>query len=48
MQEPKDRWYELCKEASVEKDPERLLKLIQEINQLLEDKEAKLRKELWL
>jgi hypothetical protein len=48
VDEPKERWYELCKEASLEKDPERLLKLIQEINRLLEEKETRLRKELWL
>ena len=49
MEELEDRrWFELCKEASVEEDPERLLKLVQEINRLLEEKEAKLKKELWL
>lgn len=47
MNEP-ERWYELCKHAAVEKDPERLLQLVQEINRLLEEKEAKLKKELWL
>ena len=48
MEEPLERWYELCKEASVEEDPERLLKLVQEINRLLAEKEAQLKKELWL
>jgi hypothetical protein len=43
-----ERWYELCKQAAVEKDPERLLRLVQEINRLLEEKEANLKKELWI
>ncbi len=47
MEDP-ERWYELCKQAAVEEDRERLLKLVQEINKLLEVKEAQLKKELWL
>ena len=34
---------ELCEQASAEQDPERLLKFVQEINTLLEEKEARLK-----
>ena len=33
-----ERWKTLCLEASIEKDPEKFLELIQEINRLLEEK----------
>jgi hypothetical protein len=36
-------WMELCEQASVEQDPERLMELIREIHRLLEDKEQRLR-----
>jgi hypothetical protein len=42
--ENKERWMELCAQASQEQDPERLFKLVQEINNLLEEKEARLKK----
>jgi hypothetical protein len=32
----KERWMELCRQASVEQDGEKLLQLVQEINRLLE------------
>ena len=35
---PKQSWYELCELAAKEEDPEKLLKLVQEINRLLEKK----------
>jgi len=34
----KERWMELCEQAVVEQDPERLLTLTQEINRLLQEK----------
>jgi hypothetical protein len=36
---------ELCQQASVEQDPEKLMELIQEINRLLDEKEERLRLE---
>jgi hypothetical protein len=38
----KERWRELCEQASVEQGPEKLLILIREINRLLEEKQARL------
>jgi hypothetical protein len=38
-------WMELCQQASVEQDPEKLMELIQEINRLLDEKEERLRLE---
>ena len=44
MQGPtRERWYELCNQAVDEKDPEKLLALVKEINRLLEEKEARLK-----
>jgi len=43
-----ERWRELCKLAAIEEDPIRLLALVQEINRILEEKEAEWKKELWL
>lgn len=40
----KERWLELCEQAEVEQDREKLLQLTQEINRLLEEKEARLAK----
>jgi len=40
--ETKERWRKLCEQAANEQDHERLMQLIQEINQLLEEKEAQL------
>jgi len=37
-----ERWRELCELARVEQDPERLMALINEINRLLEEKQARL------
>lgn len=39
MQDNKEPWKDLCAQASVEQDPERLLALVQEISRLLEKKE---------
>jgi len=38
-----ERWKELCAEAAIEQDPQRLLELVKEINRLLEEKEARLK-----
>lgn len=39
----KQYWMELCQQASVEQDSERLLELVNEINRLLEEKEERLK-----
>ena len=39
----KQHWMELCQQASVEQDPEKLLELVNEINRLLEEKEERLK-----
>jgi hypothetical protein len=36
--EGEEKWKELCKQASTEQDPEKLLALIQEINRLLDER----------
>jgi hypothetical protein len=38
----KERWMELAEQAAVEEDPEKLLVLIRELNDLLEEKEKRL------
>jgi hypothetical protein len=43
--ETKERWTVLCEQAAVEQDPQKFLKLITEINQLLMTKEGRLLKE---
>ncbi len=40
--ETKERWLELCEQAAVEQDPQRLMALVKEICELLEEKERKL------
>ena len=40
--EKKQRWLELCAQAAVEQDPQRLLALVKQINDLLEEKERRL------
>jgi hypothetical protein len=42
--ESKERWKELCEQAAVEQDPQRLLELTSEINRLLKEKEERLKK----
>jgi hypothetical protein len=39
----KERWLELCVEVVVEEDPERLMELVWEINQLLAEEELRLK-----
>ena len=38
----KERWFDLCAQAIIEQDPDRLLQLAHEINRLLEEKEQRL------
>ena len=46
MQGPtKERWFRLCQQAAVEHDPVKMLKLITEINDILEEKEKRLKGE---
>jgi hypothetical protein len=46
MQGPtRERWHNLCEQAAVEQDADRLLELIKEINRLLEEKEQRLQRE---
>jgi hypothetical protein len=40
-----EHWKELCAQAAVEQDPQKLLELTQEINRLLEAKEQRLLKQ---
>ena len=40
--ETKERWLELCEQAAVEQDREKLLQLMREISRLLEEKEERL------
>ena len=41
--EDQERWKELCAQAAVEKDPVKLIELVDEINRLLDEKEARAR-----
>jgi hypothetical protein len=41
--ETKERWQNLCEQAAIEQDPERLMDLIDELCAMLEDKEKRLR-----
>lgn len=40
--ETEERWRQLCEQAVRERDPDKLLKLTQEINRVLEEKEKRL------
>jgi len=42
MQANKERWRELCEQAAVEQDPEKLLELTRQINDLLLGKQRRL------
>jgi hypothetical protein len=39
----KERWQEVCEQAAIESNPEKLLKLVAEINRLLHDKLLRLK-----
>jgi hypothetical protein len=38
VQQNRERWEELCRQAAVEQDSKKLIELIQEINKLLDEK----------
>jgi hypothetical protein len=40
--ETRERWVELCEQAAVEQDHDRLMELIREISAVLDEKEARL------
>jgi hypothetical protein len=40
--ETKERWLQLCEQAANEQNPQKLLALVKEINELLEAKERRL------
>ena len=39
----KERWMELCAQAAVEQDPEKLHLLVEEVDRLLQEKEDRLK-----
>jgi hypothetical protein len=41
----KEHWMELCEQAAVEQDHERLMKLVNEIDRMLEEKDHRLTRE---
>lgn len=41
--ETRELWIQLCEQAAVEQDPKRLLELVTRINDLLEQKEKRLK-----
>jgi hypothetical protein len=43
MREHREEWMELCRQASVEQDPQKLVELVRRINELLEAKDKRLR-----
>jgi len=42
VEEKTERWFHLCQQAAIEEDPDKLLALVQEINDILEYKERRL------
>jgi hypothetical protein len=42
--ESDERWKELCAQAVVEQDPERLMELVQELTRMLDEKEQMVRR----
>lgn len=45
MVNTEERWRQLCAEAAVEQDPQKLMKLVEEINRLLDLKQQRGRRE---
>ena len=43
----KEEWMQLCEQAAVEQDTERLMGLITEINRMLDEKEQRLKVAAW-
>jgi hypothetical protein len=41
--EKRERWMSLCEKAAQEQDPEKLMLLVQEITQLLDEKQERLK-----
>jgi hypothetical protein len=41
--EKREIWMHLCEQAAIEQDPDKLMDLIKHINQLLEEKERRLK-----
>jgi hypothetical protein len=41
----KERWMQLCEQASIEQDPKRLMKLVGEIARMLAEKEQRLQRQ---
>jgi hypothetical protein len=44
--EKKEIWMHLCEQAAIEQDADKLVDLIKQINQLLEEKELRLKRNL--
>lgn len=44
--EKKEIWMHLCEQAAIEHDADKLMELIKQINQLLEEKELRLKRNL--
>jgi hypothetical protein len=40
--ETREQWMQLCQRASTEQDPDKLVQLVREINNLLEEKRVRL------
>jgi hypothetical protein len=40
----KERWFQLCEQASVEQNPDRLLKLVNEITRILDEKNRRVQR----
>jgi hypothetical protein len=40
----KEQWLQLCEQAAVEQDAEKLLALVKEINRMLDEKERRLQR----
>jgi len=43
--EKEERWTELCRQAAVERDADRLVDIVDQINRMLYEKEQRLKKE---
>jgi hypothetical protein len=41
----KEDWIQLCEQVAIEKDPERMLELVRELNRMLEEKENRFERE---
>ena len=41
--EKAEQWRAVCEQAAIEQDPEKLMRLVEQINRLLEEKEQRLR-----